>query len=89
MNWPGQRARWQSKTPPSLRHWCFGDRPIAQLDPIERAVLWIGMAQLKGKPETPVKVVINEAIELSKTFGAEGGFKYINGVLDKAATALR
>ncbi len=63
----------------------FGDIATEQLDPVEHAVLWIALAELKNHPDVPAKVVINEAIELAKTFGAEGGHKYVNGVLDKAA----
>lgn len=63
----------------------FGDIATEQLDPVEHAVLWIALAELKNHPDVPPKVVINEAIELAKTFGAEGGHKYVNGLLDKAA----
>lgn len=65
------------------------DRPIEQLDPIERCVLWIGVAELKSHPETPAKVVINEAVELAKEFGALDSFRYINAILDNASKALR
>ena len=67
----------------------FGDIPAAQLDPIEKAVLWIAFAELLHSADVPTKVVINEAVELTKTFGAEGGYKYVNGVVDKAAASLR
>lgn len=65
------------------------DRPIAQLDPVERAVLYLGMYELKFRRELPWRVVVNEAIELAKMFGAEQSHKYINGVLDAAARRLR
>jgi len=65
------------------------DRPIEQLDPIERCVLWIGVAELKSHPDIPVKVVINEAVELAKEFGALDSFRYINAILDNASKALR
>ena len=65
------------------------DRPIAELTPVERAVLWIGAYELKFHPEIPWRVVINEAVELTKLFGAEQAYKYVNGVLDKVARALR
>lgn len=65
------------------------DRPIDQLDPIERCVLWIGVAELKSHPDIPVKVVINEAVELAKEFGASGSFRYINAILDNASKTLR
>lgn len=63
----------------------FLDRKLNELTPIEHAVLLIGLYELVNHPETPYKVVINEAILLAKTFGAQDGHKYINGVLDKAA----
>ena len=59
------------------------DRPIGQLDPVESAVLRIGAYELQHRPDVPYKVVINEAIEAAKLFGAEESYKYINGVLDK------
>ncbi len=67
----------------------FLDRPTKQLDPIERAILRIGAYELKCRLEIPWRVVINEAIELAKMFGAEQSHKYVNGILDKAATQLR
>ena len=63
----------------------YGDIVAEQLDPVEHAVLWIALAEFRFHPDVPPKVVINEAIELAKTFGAEGGHRYINGLLDKAA----
>lgn len=65
------------------------DRPVAQLDPIERAVLWVGLAELESHPDVPLKVVLNEAVELSKQFGAEDGHRFVNAVLDKASKSLR
>jgi len=65
------------------------DRPAAELDPIEHAVLWIGLAELREHPEVPFRVVITEAVGLAKRFGATDGHKYINAVMDKAARALR
>jgi len=67
----------------------LADRPIEQLDPIERSILWIGVAELKWHPDIPVKVVINEAVELAKEFGALDSFRYINAILDNASNALR
>jgi transcription antitermination protein NusB len=67
----------------------YGDIPAEQLDPIEHAILWIGMAELRDGSDVPPKVVINEAIELAKAFGAEGGFRYVNGLLDRASADLR
>ncbi|MEX3628560.1 MAG: transcription antitermination factor NusB [Burkholderia sp.] len=65
------------------------DRPIEQLSPVERAVLLMATFELKHQIETPYRVVINEAIELTKTFGGSDGHKYVNGVLDKLAVKLR
>jgi len=65
------------------------DRAIDQLSPIEHAVLLIGAYELKQHIEIPYKVVINEAVELTKSFGGIDGHKYVNGVLDKLASKLR
>ena len=65
------------------------DRPVAQLSPVERAVLVIGAWELKHRTEIPYRVVINESIELAKSYGGTDGHKFVNGVLDKLAPALR
>lgn len=65
------------------------DRSIDQLSPIEHAALLIGVFELKNLIEIPYKVVINEAVELAKSFGGIDGHKYVNGVLDKLAGSLR
>jgi N utilization substance protein B len=65
------------------------DRPLAQLDPVEHAILLLGAYELLYRPEVPWKVVVNEAVNLAKTFGAEDGFKFVNGVLDKLARVAR
>jgi N utilization substance protein B len=65
------------------------DRPVEQLDPIERSVLWIGVAELELHGDVPTKVVINEAVELAKEFGAQDSYRYINAILDKVAAQLR
>lgn len=65
------------------------DRPIGQLSPVEHAVLLIGAFELKSHLEIPYKVVINEAVELTKSFGGIDGHKYVNGVLDKLAATVR
>ncbi|AXF19900.1 transcription antitermination factor NusB [Burkholderia pyrrocinia] len=65
------------------------DRPIEQLSPVERAVLLIATFELTHHVETPYRVIINEAVELAKTFGGSDGYKYVNGVLDKLAAKLR
>ena len=67
----------------------FIDRTVAQVDPIERAVLRIAGFELAHRLDVPYRVVINEAIETTKRFGAEHGHTYVNGVLDKAARAWR
>ena len=67
----------------------FLDRDIEQVDPIERAVLRLAAYELRMRPDVPYRVVINEAIEIVKRFGAEHGHTYINGVLDHAAAAWR
>ncbi len=65
------------------------DRGINELSPIEHAVLLIGAYELKNNLEIPYRVVINEAVELTKSFGGIDGHKYVNGVLDKLAANLR
>lgn len=65
------------------------DRPAEQLDPIEHAVLLIGMHELRFRPEVPYRVVINEGVSLAKRFGATDGHKFVNAVLDRAARTLR
>jgi N utilization substance protein B len=65
------------------------DRPVEQVDLVERAVLRLGAYELARHPEVPYRVVINEAVELAKTFGAEQGHRYVNGVLDKLARTAR
>ncbi|WP_020652646.1 transcription antitermination factor NusB [Massilia niastensis] len=65
------------------------DRSLAELSPIEHAVLLLGAYELKNHPEIPYRVVINEAVELTKSFGGIDGHKYVNGVLDRLASTLR
>jgi N utilization substance protein B len=65
------------------------DRQISELSPIEHAVLLLGAYELKHNLDVPYKVVINEAVELTKSFGGIDGHKYVNGVLDKLAPTLR
>tara|TARA_Y100001935_G_scaffold244159_1_gene236319 strand:+ start:5384 stop:5821 length:438 start_codon:yes stop_codon:yes gene_type:complete len=64
------------------------DRSIDSIDPVERAILRLGAYELIVRIEIPFKVVINEAIEMAKVFGAEQGHKFINGALDKLAKDL-
>lgn len=67
----------------------FIDRKFSALSPVERAILCIGAYELAERPETPFRVVLNEAIELGKSFGGTDGYKYVNGVLEKLAGELR
>ena len=64
-------------------------RDFAKLSPVERAILYIGTFELAAHPETPFKVVLNEAVELGKSFGATDGYRFVNGVLEKIAADLR
>jgi N utilization substance protein B len=65
------------------------DRPLNELSPIERGVLWIGCYEFQHCPDVPWRVVLNEAIELAKSFGGTDGHKYVNGVLHQLADRLR
>lgn len=65
------------------------DRKPTELDPVERAVLWVGAQELKNAPDVPYRVVINEAVGLAKRFGATDSHKFVNAVLDAAARELR
>ena len=67
----------------------FLDRPFAELSPIEASILLAGAFELANYQQTPYRVIINEAIELTKGFGGTDGHKYVNGVLDKLAFKLR
>jgi N utilization substance protein B len=64
-------------------------REFERLSPVERAILYIAAYELAVHPETPFKVVLNEAVELGKSFGASEGYRFVNGVLEKVATQLR
>lgn len=65
------------------------DREWSEVSPVERAVMLIGAFELTHMPETPYRVIINEAIELAKSFGGTDGHKYVNGILDKIAAGAR
>jgi len=65
------------------------DRAWEEVSPIERCILLLGACELRLHPETPYRVIINEAIELAKTFGGTDGHRFVNGVLDKLAATLR
>lgn len=79
----GQHAEIEALLAPHL------DRPLDELSPVEFAVLLLGAFELAQNIEVPYKVVINEAVELAKTFGGTDGHKYVNGVLDKLAPQVR
>lgn len=64
-------------------------RPVAELSPIEHAILLLGAHELRHNFDTPYRVVINEAIELAKSYGGTDGHRFVNGVLDKLAAKLR
>ena len=78
-----QQAELEEKLGPLL------DRPLAELDQVEKAILFLGMYELLYHLELPWRVVLNESIELAKMFGAEESHKYVNGILDKAARQIR
>lgn len=67
----------------------FLDRPVPELSPVERAVLLLATQELRHSPQVPYRVIINEAIELTKSFGGTEGHRFVNGVLDKLAPRLR
>jgi len=80
---PGKKSEIDSLIEPYL------DRPMDELDPVEWAILRLATWELSNRIDVPYRVVINEGIELAKTFGATDGHKYVNGVLDKLALRLR
>jgi N utilization substance protein B len=67
----------------------WGDRKAGELDPIERAALLIGVQELRGHPETPWRVAVSEAVNLTRRFGATDGHRFVNAVLARAARELR
>lgn len=67
----------------------FLSRPIEELDPIELAILRISIYELANRLDVPYRVVINEALELTKKFGSVEGYKFVNGILDHVARELR
>lgn len=67
----------------------FSDRPIEQLDPVEHAILLIGLYELAHRPEVPWRVVINEAVDLCRRYGASDGHRFVNALLDRAARRHR
>ena len=86
----------------ALLHGCIGqaddadrlistrlDRPLAEISPIERVVMWIGVYEMQHCPDVPWRVVLNECVELAKEFGGTDGHKYVNAVLNGLAPGLR
>lgn len=67
----------------------FLSRPINELDPVELAILRLSIYELANRLDIPYRVVINEALELTKKFGSVEGYKFVNGILDKVARQLR
>ena len=67
----------------------LADRPVRQIDPVEHGILLVGIFELRSSPEVPFRVIINEAVELARAYGAEDGHRYVNAVLDRAARDLR
>jgi len=67
----------------------FSDIEPARLDPIEHGILWMALYELEHRRDVPFRVAISEAVELAKRFGATDGYKFVNGVLDRAAIELR
>ena len=65
------------------------DRPLEELSPVEHGILLVSAFELSHQLDVPYKVVINEAVEIAKSFGGTDGFKYVNGVLDKLAAQTR
>jgi len=67
----------------------LSERPFKEVDLVEKAILRLGCFELKNRIDIPYRVVINEAIELTKTFGADQAYKFVNGTMDKLAEKLR
>jgi len=65
------------------------DRPLKEIDPVERAILRMASYELLARIDIPYKVIINESVNLTKKFGAEQAYKYVNGILDKVAREVR
>jgi transcription antitermination protein NusB len=80
---------WRSRESLDTQLSAWMDRKPELLDPIEHAVLLIGLFELTSKPDVPYRVAINEAVSLTKRFGATDGHKFVNAVLDRAAKAVR
>jgi len=83
--WAGVVAEFDSLT----RELPLTDRRVAELSPIERALIAMGAWELAHRPEIPYRVAINEAVELAKSYGGTDGHRFVNGVLDKIAASER
>ena len=66
----------------------YADRDIRQIDAVSRAVLWLGLAELRHRDDVPTKVIINEAVELAKRFAPTDCFRFVNAVLDRSAKGI-
>jgi N utilization substance protein B len=84
--WRGVTAEWDALLAAAAP---FAARSIADLSPIERAILAIGAWELEHRPDIPYRVAIDQAVELAKTYGGTDGHKFVNGVLDKLARQSR
>jgi len=84
--WRGVTGDWDALLAEVAPHL---DRKPAELSPVERAILVIGAWELQHRREVPYRVVINEAVELAKSYGGTDGHRFVNGVLDKVAGTLR
>jgi N utilization substance protein B len=84
--WRGVTGDWDALLAEVAPHL---DRKPAELSPVERAILVIGAWELQHRLEVPYRVVINEAVELAKSYGGTDGHRFVNGVLDKVAGTLR
>jgi transcription antitermination protein NusB len=80
---PAKNVEIDAAMEPSLK------RPILELDPVELAILRLATYELLFRPDIPYRVIINEALELTKKFGSVEGFKFVNGVLDQVAKRIR
>jgi transcription antitermination protein NusB len=80
---------WHARADLDTRLAALADRQPHLLDPIEHAVLLLGLYELSAQPQVPYRVAINEAVGLAKRFGATDGYKFVNAVLDRAARELR
>ena len=80
---------WHAREALDTRLATLGDRAPHLLDPIEHAILLMGLFELSAQPQVPYRVAINEAVSLAKRFGATDGHKFVNAVLDRAARELR